>query len=146
MESSSGPVVKTQAVDHDDVVKASAFLEALSSQFAGYTFQLELKRVSNLLLLMDAALFGGNERYEEVSKKEDADMVNDPPHYRAHAMECFDEMLEVFGVEAAKSYCRCAAWKYRYRAKYKGDEKQDNDKADWYIAKLRELQDGESTE
>lgn len=75
-------------------------------------------------------------------KQEDApesDMVNEPPHYRQHAMECFDEMVEVFGVEAAKSYCRCAAWKYRYRAPYKGKFEEDNAKADWYLKKLAEL-------
>ena len=69
----------------------------------------------------------------------ESDMVNEPPHYRQHAMECFDEMVEVFGVEAAKSYCKCAAWKYRYRAPYKGKFEEDNAKADWYIKKLSEL-------
>ena len=67
------------------------------------------------------------------------DMVNEPPHYRQHAMECFDEMVEVFGVEAAKSYCKCAAWKYRYRAPYKGKFEEDNAKADWYLKKLAKL-------
>lgn len=69
----------------------------------------------------------------------ESDMVNEPPHYRQHAMECFDEMVEVFGVEAAKSYCKCAAWKYRYRAPYKGKFEEDNAKADWYLKKLSEL-------
>ena len=67
------------------------------------------------------------------------DMVDKPPHYRQHAMECFDEMVEVFGVEAAKSYCKCAAWKYRYRAPYKGKFEEDNAKADWYLKKLAKL-------
>lgn len=69
----------------------------------------------------------------------ESDMVNEPPHYKQHAMECFDEMVEVFGVEAAKSYCKCAAWKYRYRAPYKGKFEEDNAKADWYLKKLSEL-------
>ena len=67
------------------------------------------------------------------------DMVSKPPHYRQHAMECFDEMVQVFGVEVAKSYCKCAAWKYRYRAPYKGKFEEDNAKADWYLKKLAEL-------
>lgn len=141
MESSSGANVKTKAVDHEDVVKASAFLEALSSQFAGYTFQLELKRVSNLLLLMDAALFCGNEKYEEVKKK-DSDPVNHPSHYEAHAMESIDEMVIVFGKQAVIDFCKCNAWKYRYRAPYKGKQEEDNEKADWYIKKAKELEDG----
>ena len=68
-----------------------------------------------------------------------SDMVNEPPHYRQHVMECFDEMVQVFGVEAAKAYCKCAAWKYRYRAPYKGKFEEDNAKADWYLKKLAEL-------
>lgn len=76
----------------------------------------------------------------------ESDMVNEPPHYRQHAMECFDEMVEVFGVEAAKSYCKCAAWKYRYRAPYKGKFKEDNAKADWYLKKLSELDAATTTE
>ena len=69
----------------------------------------------------------------------ESDMVNEPPHYKQHAMECFDEMVVVFGVEAVKSYCKCAAWKYRYRAPYKGKFEEDNAKADWYLKKLSEL-------
>ena len=74
----------------------------------------------------------------------ESDMVNEPPHYKQHAMECIDEMVEVFGVEAAKSYCKCAAWKYRYRAPYKGKFGEDNAKADWYLKKLSEL-DGDKS-
>ena len=47
------------------------------------------------------------------------DIVNDPPHYKQHEMECIDEMIIVFGVQAVIDYCKCAAWKYRYRAPYK---------------------------
>lgn len=67
------------------------------------------------------------------------DMVDQPPHYKQHAMECFDEMLQVFGTAAVKAYCKCAAWKYRYRAPYKGKFDEDNAKADWYLKKLSEL-------
>ena len=69
----------------------------------------------------------------------ESDMVNEPPHYKQHAIECIDEMIIVFGVEAVKSYCKCAAWKYRYRAPYKGKFEEDNAKADWYLKKLSEL-------
>ena len=80
----------------------------------------------------------------ESSGSRSQDMVNEPPHYRQHVMECFDEMVQVFGVEAAKSYCKCAAWKYRYRAPYKGKFEEDNAKADWYLKKLAELDDKKS--
>lgn len=66
-------------------------------------------------------------------------MVNEHPHYRQHAVECFDEMVNVFGVKAAKAYCKCAAWKYRYSAPFKGKFEEDNAKADWYLKKLSEL-------
>ena len=132
--------VKVNNVTHEDVIKSSAFLEALSKQFAGYTFELELKRISNQLMLLDAALFGDNDKYEEVKD----DMVNEPPHYKQHKMECIDEMVEVFGPYDVMAYCRCNAWKYRYRAPYKGKQEEDNEKADWYIAKLKEIQDGET--
>ena len=79
-------------------------------------------------------------------KNEAEDVVNEPPHYKQHAMECFDEMVQVFGVEAAKSYCKCAAWKYRYRAPYKGKFEEDNAKADWYLKKLAELDVGTTSE
>lgn len=79
-------------------------------------------------------------KYDKTSGQ---DMVNEPPHYKQHAMECFDEMVQVFGVDAAIAYCKCAAWKYRYRAPYKGKFEEDNAKADWYLKKLSELSNGE---
>ena len=72
-------------------------------------------------------------------KAEAEDMVNEPQHYKQHAMECIDEMLQVFGTAAVIAYCKCAAWKYRYRAPYKGKFEEDNAKADWYLKKLSEL-------
>ena len=67
------------------------------------------------------------------------DIVNDPQHYKQHEMECIDEMVEVFGQHDVMAFCRCNAWKYRYRAPYKGKFEEDNEKADWYIQKLKEL-------
>ena len=72
------------------------------------------------------------------------DMVNKPPHYNIHAMECFDEMVTIFGARDVFAYCVLNAWKYRYRADAKGNPEQDNAKADWYIAKAKELNDAYS--
>lgn len=69
----------------------------------------------------------------------ESDMVNEPPHYRQHAMRRIDEMVEVFGVEAAKAYCKFAACNYRYRAPFKGKFEEDNAMADLYLKKLAEL-------
>lgn len=74
----------------------------------------------------------------------DDDMVNRPPHYNVHAMECFDEMLTIFGPRDVFAYCVMNAWKYRYRADAKGNPEQDNAKTDWYIAKAKELNDAYS--
>ena len=65
--------------------------------------------------------------------------VNHPKHYgREGAMECIDEMVLVFGVEATMHFCLLNAWKYRYRAADKGGE-EDVKKSDWYMAKYAEL-------
>ena len=65
--------------------------------------------------------------------------VDHPKHYgREGAMECIDEMVLVFGVEATQHFCLLNAWKYRYRAADKGGE-EDMRKSDWYMAKYAEL-------
>ena len=69
--------------------------------------------------------------------------VDHPSHYQsANGMECIDEMLMVFGVEAVKNFCLCNVWKYRYRADAKNGQ-EDRDKADWYMRKYKELVDRE---
>jgi len=66
--------------------------------------------------------------------------VEHPSHYnREGAMECIDEMIEVFGIEAVKNFCLCNVWKYRYRAADKNGE-EDLKKSDWYMNKYVELQ------
>lgn len=65
-------------------------------------------------------------------------LINHPEHYNMHRMECIDEMLLVFGKEAVINFCKCNAWKYRYRLPFKG-QSEDSQKADWYINKLKEL-------
>lgn len=65
------------------------------------------------------------------------DSVNHPSHYQGK-YECIDEMIELFGIEAVKAFCRCNVYKYRFRANKKnGDE--DIAKAEWYMGKLMEL-------
>ena len=67
------------------------------------------------------------------------DNVNHPSHYcRESAMECIDEMVLLFGVEAVKHFCLCNSWKYRYRSSAKNGE-EDVRKSDWYIQKYKEL-------
>ena len=68
-------------------------------------------------------------------------MVDHPSHYQSeNGMECIEEMILVFGKEAVKNFCLCNVWKYRYRADAKNGQ-EDRDKADWYMAKFKELTD-----
>lgn len=67
--------------------------------------------------------------------------VEHPNHYNQHPIETIDEMIILFGEEAVYNFCICNAWKYRSRAPFKGNEKEDNAKSDWYLAKARELKD-----
>ena len=74
-----------------------------------------------------------------VDEKAEVDMVNQPPHYtRKNAMECIDEMEFLFGTEAVIWFCKCNAWKYRYRSADKNGA-EDIAKSDWYMNKAVEL-------
>ena len=64
--------------------------------------------------------------------------VDHPSHYNQGGMECIDEMIMVFGKLATMHFCLCNAWKYRYRAMSKNGQ-EDLDKANWYLAKYKEL-------
>ncbi len=80
------------------------------------------------------------EAYDILMSLSKEDAVNHPNHYTAHGMECIDEMLLIFGEEATAHFCLLNAWKYRKRAMYKNGQ-EDMDKADWYIAKYKELKE-----
>lgn len=81
---------------------------------------------------------------EPIEVEKEVDMVNHPPHYTNGGMECIDELIYVFGTHAVKAFCLCNVWKYRKRALYKNGQ-EDLDKADWYMAKYKELE-GEGNE
>lgn len=67
------------------------------------------------------------------------EMVIHPSHYNLPGRkECFDEMIEMFGVEAFKDFCLLNVYKYVYRAEYKNGE-EDLKKADNYADKFLEL-------
>lgn len=71
------------------------------------------------------------------------DMVNHPPHYTEHGMECIDAMLVEFNVDDVIAFCKLNAFKYLYRAPYKGSLEEDMQKANWYLSKAKELKRGE---
>ena len=75
-------------------------------------------------------LFGGSSRPQ-------GDNVNHPQHYQGKN-ECIDVMVAMFGVDAGIAFCKCNAYKYRFRAQAKNGA-EDIAKAEWYESKLIEL-------
>lgn len=64
--------------------------------------------------------------------------VNHPAHYQGQH-ECIEVMRAIFGDEAVKSFCKCNAYKYRFRADKKNGE-EDIKKAEWYEDYLMRLE------
>ena len=70
--------------------------------------------------------------------------VEHPAHYQGK-YECIDEMIQLFGIESVKSFCRCNIYKYRFRANAKNGA-EDIAKAENYMTILIQLESrGEST-
>ena len=69
------------------------------------------------------------------------EQVNHPAHYNSGKLECIDVMLDVFGAHDTIAFCKLNAFKYLFRAGKKADnsERQDLEKAEWYIKKTVEL-------
>lgn len=67
------------------------------------------------------------------------EMVIHPSHYNLPGRkECFDEMIENFGIEAFKNFCLLNVYKYHYRANFKNGE-EDLKKAENYSNKFLEM-------
>ena len=65
--------------------------------------------------------------------------VEHPKHYNLPGRkECIEEMLELFGVEETKSFCKLNMYKYLYRHEQKNGQ-EDLQKAEWYKNKFIEL-------
>jgi hypothetical protein len=67
------------------------------------------------------------------------DLVNQPPHYRFGKFDIFDVLLDWFPGDPV-------LWqvgKYIARAKHKGNELQDLEKAEWYLKKRIQQLKGE---
>ena len=66
------------------------------------------------------------------------DMVNSPPHYNNGGIECIEAIEASMSEEAFKGYLKGNMLKYLWRYEHKGG-KEDLDKANWYLTKLREF-------
>jgi len=69
------------------------------------------------------------------------DVVNHPSHYTQGGMECIDEMVLIFGVEATMNFCLLNAWKYRKRCLHKGKSEEDMAKSDAYLRCYKSLKE-----
>jgi len=63
------------------------------------------------------------------------DMVNHPPHYNQHGVECIDAIRATTG-DNFKDYLKGNIIKYLWRFDYKGNPIEDLQKAKWYLDKL----------
>lgn len=70
------------------------------------------------------------------------EQVNHPDHYKTGGRECIDVMVEQFGPQAVICFCKCNAFKYKWRAGKKpgNSYEQDMAKARWYKNKAKELE------
>lgn len=73
----------------------------------------------------------------------DMERVNHPAHYQGK-YECIELMRAVFGDDAVADFCRCNAFKYRFRAGKKDGVSAEEDlkKAAWYEDYLIKISDG----
>lgn len=72
-----------------------------------------------------------------------SNMVESPPHYTAGGIECIDAiMAAVTGLSPQEAVCVANVIKYTWRFKHKNG-KQDLKKAEWYLKRLHDLQEGD---
>ena len=65
------------------------------------------------------------------------DMVNSPPHYNQHGIECIQAIRAALTDEEFKGYCKGNVLKYTWREHYKS-QVEDLKKAAWYVNRLIE--------
>lgn len=63
--------------------------------------------------------------------------VQHPEHYQG--VECIDAMIYAYGTQRFADFCVLNAFKYLWRANKKGNEREDLEKADFYLDKATEL-------
>ena len=73
---------------------------------------------------------------EQSDHKQTMDMVNNPPHYNKHGIECIDAIQASMSDLEFCGYLKGKVQKYVWRYDYKGKKLQDLGKAKWYLARL----------
>ena len=67
------------------------------------------------------------------------DMVNHPDHYNHGNIETIDYIRDCMSEDEFYGFCIGNCLKYISRAKYKGNCKQDLEKAEFYLKKIIEI-------
>tara|TARA_R100000315_G_C5212710_1_gene126555 strand:- start:703 stop:957 length:255 start_codon:yes stop_codon:yes gene_type:complete len=67
------------------------------------------------------------------------DVVNKPPHYNKGSIECINAIEASMTKEEFAGYLKGNVVKYLWRYKDKGKPKEDLDKSNWYLERLRGL-------
>lgn len=80
-----------------------------------------------------------NKQSDNLKAWPDVDMVNSPPHYNQHGVECIDA-IQAATDDGFQHYLQGNIIKYIWRYRYKNG-KQDLEKAAWYLEKLIETYD-----
>ena len=72
---------------------------------------------------------------------EQQEQVNHPAHYNSGSIECIDAMESAFGADAVIEFCKINAFKYIWRSGNKAgnSERQDLEKASWYLNRATKL-------
>jgi hypothetical protein len=71
--------------------------------------------------------------------------VRHPAHYTHGGPECWDVMRTITSPESYHEHLRLTAFKYLFRAPFKGHYRQDIAKAHAYLTKLLDVMDAEAT-
>lgn len=84
----------------------------------------------------------GEGNWEAAVEETPKETVNHPEHYQGK-YECIEEMINLFGIEAVKDFCKCNIYKYRFRAGRKQGEEYEKDisKAENYMTILINLEE-----
>lgn len=127
--------IGTTGKPHPDMqILADKILNLFSEHFPVFFNDLQLQRNTK----KETSTACTSTQKEDCNDTPLKDNVNHPEHYQGK-FECIDEMISLFGVEAVKDFCRCNAYKYRFRADRKNGL-EDIKKAEWYMTKLKELE------
>lgn len=67
---------------------------------------------------------------------DEADYVNEPPHYNHGNIECIEYVKDILSEDEFRGYLRGNITKYHHRLMFKGSPKENAEKMRWYLDKL----------